>query len=64
VAGFYLNRPSSVVLCEDETTQIRVLDRAAPTRPILLGLPRRQTHGYVYHRASNFHAALGTALAM
>ena len=42
----------------DEQTQIQALDRSAPTRPMLPGVPRRQTHGYVRHGATNLYAAL------
>ena len=55
VAGLYLNPPdAAVVLCVDEKTQIQALDRTAPTRPMLPGVPRRQTHGY----ASRGHQSL------
>ncbi len=38
VAGLYLNPPdAAVVLCVDEKTQIRALDRTAATRPMLPG---------------------------
>ncbi len=62
VAGLYLNPPeAAVVLCVDEKTQIQALDRTAPTRPMLPGVPRRQTHGYVRHGATNLYAALDVA---
>jgi len=62
VAGLYLNPPeAAVVLCVDEKTQIQALDRTAPTRPMLPGVPRRQTHGYVRHGATNLYAALNIA---
>ena len=59
VAGLYLNPPdAAVVLCVDEQTQIQALDRTAPMLP---GVPRRQTHGYVRHGATNLYAALDIA---
>ena len=59
VAGLYLNPPdAAVVLCVDEKTQIQALDRTATTRPMLPGVPSRQTHGYVRHGATNLYAVL------
>lgn len=49
---------AAVVLCVDEKTQIQALDRTAPTRPMLPGVPRRKIHGYVRHGATNLYAAL------
>lgn len=34
------------------------LDRTAPTQPMLPGVPSRQTHGHVRHRATNLYATL------
>ena len=45
----------------DEQTQIQALDRSAATRPMLPGVPRRQTHDYVRHGATNLYAALDVA---
>ena len=62
VARLYLNPPvAAVVLCVDEKTQIQALDRTAPTRPMLPGVPRRQTHGDVRHGATNLYATLDIA---
>lgn len=59
MVGFYLNPPqATVVLRVDEQTQIQTLDRTAPTRPMLPGVPRRQTPGYVRHGAANLYTAL------
>ncbi len=59
VAGLYRSPlEAAVVLCVDEKTQMQALDRTAPTRPMLPGVPRRQAHGYVRHGVTNLYAAL------
>jgi len=48
VVGLYLNPPDkAIVLCVDEKSQVQALDRTAPTLPMRLGIPERQTHDYV-----------------
>ena len=62
VAGLYLNPPeAAVVLRVDEKIQIQALDRTVATRPMLPGVPHRQTHDYVRHGATNLYAALDIA---
>ena len=40
---------------------IQALDRTAPTLPIRLGIPERQTHDYVRHGTTTLFAALEVA---
>ena len=50
VVGLYLNPPDRVVVvCIDEKSQIRALDRTAPILPMRPGLPEKATHDYVRH---------------
>jgi len=62
VVGLYLQPPEkAVVVCIDEKSQIQALDRTAPTLPIRLGIPERQTHDYVRHGTTTLFAALEVA---
>jgi transposase len=62
VVGLYLHPPEkAVVVCLDEKSQIQALDRTAPTLPIRLGVPERQTHDYVRHGTTTLFAALEVA---
>src|SRR5690349_3653235 len=62
VVGLYLQPPEkAVVVCIDEKSQIQALDRTAPTLPIRLGVPERQTHDYVRHGTTTLFAALEVA---
>ena len=62
VVGLYLNPPeAAVVLCVDEKSQIRALDRSAPVLPLLPGVPERRSHDYVHHGTTNLYAALDVA---
>jgi transposase len=48
VVGLYLDPPeNAIVLCVDEKSQIQALDRTAPTLPMQIGMPERQTHDYL-----------------
>src|SRR3954470_24852770 len=59
VVGLYLNPPErAVVLCVDEKSQIRALDRTAPILPMLPGTPARATHDYKRSGTSSLYAAL------
>ena len=50
VVGLYLAPPDkAVVLSVDEKSQVQALDRTAPTLPMRLGLPEKQTHDYIRH---------------
>jgi hypothetical protein len=41
IVGLYVNPPEiALVLCVDEKTQVRALDRTAPVLPLLLGSQR------------------------
>jgi transposase len=62
VVGLYLNPPqAAMVLCVDEKTGVRALDRTAPILPLLPGTPQRQTHDYTRHGTTNLYAALDVA---
>ena len=62
VVGLYLNPPDkAVVLCVDEKSQVQALDRTAPTLPMRLGLPEKQTHDYIRHGTTTLFAALEIA---
>ncbi len=62
VVGLYLNPPDkAIVLCVDEKSQVQALDRTAPTQPMRLGIPERQTHDYVRHGTTTLFAALEIA---
>ena len=62
VVGLYLNPPDkAIVLCVDEKSQVQALDRTAPTLPMRLGMPERQTHDYVRHGTTTLFAALEIA---
>jgi transposase len=59
VVGLYLNPPErALVLCVDEKTQIRALNRTAPVFPMLPGTPARASHDDVRHGTSSLYAAL------
>jgi transposase len=62
VVGLYLNPPDkAIVLCVDEKSQVQALDRTAPTLPMRLGLPEKQTHDYIRHGTTTLFAALEIA---
>ena len=62
IVGLYLNPPdAAVVMCVDEKSQIRALDRSAPILPLLPGVPERHTHDYVRSGTTNLYAALDLA---
>src|SRR3954470_15261016 len=62
VVGLYLNPPErAVVLCVDEKSQIRALDRTAPILPMLPGTPARATHDYKRSGTSSLYAGLDLA---
>nr|WP_232840280.1 IS630 family transposase [Nocardia aurea] len=62
IVGLYLNPPeNAIVLCVDEKSQIQALDRTAPTLPMQIGIPERQTHDYIRHGTTTLFAALEIA---
>jgi transposase len=62
IVGLYLSPPeNAVVLCVDEKSQIQALDRTAPTLPMRIGVPERQTHDYVRNGTTTLFAALDIA---
>ncbi len=62
VVGLYLEPPeNAIVLCVDEKSQIQALDRTAPTLPMQIGIPERQTHDYVRNGTTTLFAALEVA---
>jgi len=62
VVGLYLDPPErALVLCADEKSQIRALDRAQPILPLLPGVPERRSHDYTRHGTTSLFAALDVA---
>jgi len=62
IVGLYLNPPDkAMVLCVDEKSQIRVLDRTQPMLPLNLGYVEGVTHDYVRHGKTTLFAALDIA---
>ncbi|WP_405182452.1 IS630 family transposase [Nocardia sp. NBC_01377] len=62
IVGLYMNPPeNAIVLCVDEKSQIQALDRTAPTLPMQIGIPQRQTHDYVRNGTTTLFAALEIA---
>ena len=60
VVGLYMDPPEqSVVLCCDEMTQCRALERTQPGLPFGTGHIRTRTHGYCRHGTIRLFAALG-----
>jgi len=59
IVGLYMNPPDrAVVLCADEKSQIRALDRTQPLLPMRPGVPERRSHDYVRHGTTTLFAAL------
>ena len=57
-----MNPPeAAIVLCVDEKTQVQALDRTQPIRPMVPGVPLRQTTEYKRNGISNLYAALNVA---
>ncbi len=62
IVGLYLDpAENAIVLCVDEKSQIQALDRTAPTLPMQIGMPERQTHDYVRNGTTTLFAALDIA---
>lgn len=62
VVGLYLDPPeSAVVLCVDEKSQIRALQRSQPALPMMPRMPERRTHDYVRHGTTSLFAAMNVA---
>ena len=62
VAGLYHNPPErAVVLCVDEKSGIRALDRSQPVLPMMPGVPGRRSHDYVRHGTTDLFAAFNIA---
>ena len=62
IVGLYLAPPEkALVLCVDEKSQLRALDRTAPMLPMMPGVPGRTTHDYVRHGTTSLFAALDVA---
>lgn len=62
VVGLYLAPPeNAIVLCVDEKSQIQALDRTAPTLPMQIGMPEKQTHDYIRNGTTTLFAALEIA---
>ncbi|MDV6263955.1 hypothetical protein [Rhodococcoides yunnanense] len=62
IVGIYLKPPeNAIVLCVDEKPQIHALDCTAPTLPMQIEIPERQTHGYVRNDTTTLFSALEVA---
>src|SRR5262245_10543016 len=62
VVGLYLDPPErAFVLCVDEKSQVRALDRSSPVLPMMPGMPQRRTHDYVRNGITSLFAALDMA---
>ena len=62
IVGIYLNPPeNALVLCVDEKTGIRALDRTQPLLPLGAKKPRSWTNEYVRHGTQTLLAALEIA---
>jgi putative transposase len=62
IVGLYLNPPdNALVLCVDEKSQIRALDRTQPMLPLGLGYVEGVTHDYARHGTTTLYAALDIA---
>ncbi len=62
IGGLYLNPPDhAMVLCVDEKSQTRALERTQPLPPLGLGYVEGVTHGYIRHGTTTLFAALDVA---
>jgi transposase len=62
IVGLYLNPPEhALVLCVDEKSQCRALERTQPVLPMGLGYVEGITHDYVRHGTTTLFAALDIA---
>ena len=62
IVGLYLNPPDhALVLCVDEKSQIKALNRTQPVLPMGLGYVEGITHDYVRHGTTTLFAALEVA---
>jgi transposase len=62
IVGLYLNPPDrALVLCVDEKSQIRALDRSAPLLPMRPGQVERRSHDYKRHGTTSLFAAFDVA---
>ena len=61
IVALYMNPPErAVVLCVDEKSQVRALNRTQPILPLGPGVPARQSHDYERHGVTSLFAALDT----
>ena len=59
VVGLYLNPPDqAIVLCMDEKSSVRALDRTQPSLPMVKGRAATMTHDYKRHGTTTLFAAL------
>src|SRR4029450_9205011 len=62
VVGLYLDPPErAVLLCVDEKSQVRPLDRSHPALPMMPGMPEKRTHDYARNGITSLFAALDMA---
>src|SRR6058998_845875 len=61
IVGLYMAPPEhALVLCVDEKSQIRALDRSQPILPMRPGQAERRAHDYKRHGTTSLFAALDT----
>jgi transposase len=59
IVGLYMDPPDkALVLCVDEKSQVRALERTQPLLPTRPGLPACRTHDYIRHGTTTLFAAL------
>jgi transposase len=62
VVGLYHHPPeAAVVLCVDEKSGMKTVDRAQPVLPMMPGMPERATHNHIRHGTSSLFAAFNIA---
>jgi hypothetical protein len=62
VVGLYHNPPDqAVVLCVDEKSGTRALDRSQPVLPMMPGMPERRSHDYARSSTTRLFAAFNIA---
>ncbi len=62
IVGLYLNPPTrAIVLCADEKSRFRALNRTQPILAAGARVPARQSHDYVRHGVTSLFAAMDVA---
>jgi transposase len=59
IVGLYCNPPEhAVVLCADEKSQVKALNRTQPVLPVAPGMPERRSHDHARHDTTSLFAAM------